>query len=240
MAWTGLGSALVLILAMVAMVATANVGSCDDAPGAECDTVFADFNSPDLQTTNDGTPLTTYDLGNASGLAVSDSQLTHGPPLSQAAGYLEARIAAPVTRIGAIVKFHSENSGAVGLISWADSMIATRKATPPNPIPNGSVHFAASNKSWSFGVWDSAAQQLHLLLYGSLALATDGTEYAFEVTRYGDTVTIRLPDGTTQATRDPRIAEWSGAWACWELYENDAAEVPATISSIWAAAAARP
>jgi hypothetical protein len=198
--------------------------------------VFADFRTAGLVTTKDGTPLAVYDNGgNATGLAVVNSQLTHGAPLiPNAAGYLEAGMAAPVTRIGAIVSFHGANSGAVGLLSWANSLVASRGAGFAGPLPNGGMHFAVSNTKWIFSVWDSAADTTDTLLDRPLALATDGTEYAFELVRDGDTVTVRLPDGTTQSTEDPRIGQWSGTWACWELYEADETRVPATIAAIWA------
>jgi hypothetical protein len=226
-------SVLTLVLAIMSL---ADASSCSDTPNAVCDRVFADFQSSHLQSTNDGTPLAVYDNGaNASGLAAVDGELTHGAPTgANADGYLEARMSAPVTRIGAIVAFHSENSGAVGLASFADSVVAARTKGSPDPIPNGGIHFAATNKDWRFGVWDSAANSERVLLSGVLRLPADGTEHAFEVARYGDTVTVRLPDGTMQATRDPRIAEWSGPWACWELYEYDPRRVPATITSVWA------
>jgi hypothetical protein len=228
------GIALAVVLGSIA-IATVPTGS--GASYAEEDRLFADFSSAQLQKTNDGTSLAIYDNGgNASGLAAVDSELTHGAPTRHnAAGYLEARMGAPVTRIGAVAAFHSENSGAITLVLWSDSLVAAHDKKSPGPIPNGGVHFAADNKSWNLGVWDSAANTVQVLLHGTLAaLPADGTGQGFEVVRYGDTVMVRLPDSTIQATRDPRIAQWSGPWACWELYEYDAEQVPATLMSIWA------
>jgi hypothetical protein len=209
---------------------------CNDLSAAECDRVFDDFSSAQLMSSNDGTPLAVYNNGgNTAGLAAVDSQLSHGAAkFPNAAGYLEARMAAPVTRIGAIASFHSVNSGAVGLLSWANSLVAARGKGSPGPLPNGGMHFTASNAEWILSIWDSAANTTDTLLEGPLSLAADGTEYAFEVVRDGDTVTVRLPDGATQSTKDPRIAKWSGPWACWELYEADEMRVPATIAAIWA------
>lgn len=229
-----------LTAAIVAILALATINTsddrCDAMPATRCDRVFADFSSSQLATTNDGTPLGVYDNGgNTSGLAVVDSRLTHGAPLTRnAAGYLEARMGAPVTRIGAIASFHSSNSGAIGLISWASSVVETRKSGPSARLPNGSMHFAASNNDWIFSLWDSARNTTDTLLQGPLMLAADGTRYAFEVIRDGDRVTVRLPDGTTQSATDPRIGKWSGPWASWELYEPDPTRVPASIDAIWA------
>ena len=209
---------------------------CDDLSATACDRVFDDFGSPQLTSSNDGTPLAVYNNGgNTAGLAAVDRQLSHGAPTTlNAAGYLEARMAAPVTRIGAIASFHSDNSGALGLLSWASSLVAARGTGSPGPLPNGGMHFAASNTEWILSIWDAAANATHTLLAGPLSLAADGTQYAFDAVREGDTVTVRLPDGTTHSASDPRIGQWSGPWACWELYEADQTRVPATIEAVWA------
>jgi hypothetical protein len=227
------GSVVTLALASIAI---ADVLAGSDAPNAEHDRVFADFSSPQLRETNDGTPLAVVDNGrNVSGLAAVGSELTHGAPTaSNAAGYLQARMTAPVSRVGAVAEFHSENSGAIGLVASSDSIAQPSGNGLRDPLPNGGILFAATNRAWQFGVWDSAAKTEHVLLQGTLALAADGTGQAFEVVRYGDTVTVRLPDGTMQATADSRIAEWSGPWASWGLYEFDAGRVPATLTAAWA------
>jgi hypothetical protein len=229
------GLVLVLISALPS-IGLADVLSEGEAPNTEHDRVFADFSLPNLRMTNDGTPLAILDTGrNASGLAVVNSELTHGAPTgSNAAGYLQARIDAPVSRIGAVAEFHSENSGAIGLVSASDSIADASGKGLRHTLPNAGLHFAATNKAWDFGVWDSAAKTVRVLLHGTLALPADGTGYAFEVVRYGDTVTVRLPDGTMQATEDWRIAQWTGPWAIWELYEFDAGQVPATVTAVWA------
>ena len=229
------GVVLVLIL-LLASIGIANVLAGTDAPNTEHDRVFTDFSSPQLRVTNDGTPLSVLDTGrNVSGLAVVNSELTHGAPTeSNAAGYLEARIDAPVSRIGAVAEFHSENSGAIGLVSWSESIAEDSGEGVRDQLPNGGILFAATNRQWHLGVWDSAAKTQHVLLHGTLALPADGTGHAFEVIRYGDTVTIRLPDGTMQATADPRIAQWTGPWANWELYEFNVGQAPATLGAVWA------
>ncbi|MEO3761533.1 hypothetical protein ABGB19_25045 [Mycobacterium sp. B14F4] len=226
---------------MVVIVAAAVVGLVDmlvgpETPNHERDRVFADFTSRQLDVTNDGTPLTVLDSGrNISGLAVVDSELTHGSPKqANAAGYLQARIDAPVTRIGAVAEFHSANSGAIALISSADSLADDSGTGVRDRLPSSGMLFAATNRSWHFSVWDGVAKKMHVLLHGALALPADGTGHAFEVVRYGDTVTIRLPDGTMRATADARIARWSGPWAYWQLYEQNVGQVPATLTAVWA------
>ncbi len=37
----------------------------------------------------------------------------------------------------------------------------------------------------------------------------------------GETATIELPDGDRQEVRDPRISEWQGNYATFEVYSND-------------------
>jgi hypothetical protein len=226
---------LVLILAL-ASIGTASVVARRDAPNTDHDRVFTDFSSSQLDVTNDGTPLAFLDTErNVSGLAVVNSELTHGAPTaSNAAGYLQARLDAPVSRIGAVAEFHSENSGAIGLFAASASIADDSGRGVRDELPNGGIHFAATNRTWSFGVWDAAANTLRVLLHGALSLPADGTGYAFEVVRYRDTVTVRLPDGTVQATADLRIAQWTGPWAYWELYEFDTRQTPATITAVWA------
>lgn len=230
-----IAAGVVLVAALTSFVIPKVLGRTE-GPNAEHDRVFADFSSPQLLETNDGTPLAVLDNGrNVSGLAVVDSELTHGAPTgSNAAGYLEARMAAPVSRIGAVAEFHSANTGAIGLVASSESIAAQGGKGIRDQLPNGGILFAATNRDWHFGVWDSAANTEQVLLHGTLALAADGTGQAFEVVRYGDTVTVRLPDGTMQATADARIAEWSGPWASWGLYEFDAGRVPATLAAVWA------
>ncbi|ULE33635.1 hypothetical protein [Mycobacterium sp. IDR2000157661] len=228
----GLVVALIVALAGIGLV---DVLTINELPNHERDRVFADFSSPRLDVTNDGTPLTVLDTGrNASELAVVGSELTHGrPEQSNAAGYLEARMTAPVSRIGAVAEFHSAKSGAIGLVSSSDSIADDSGTGVRAQLPSSGILFAATNRRWHFSVWDSAAQRQQVLLHGTLALPDDGTGHAFEVVRYGDVVTIRLPDGTMHATTDSRIAQWTGPWAYWQLYELDAEEVPATLTAVW-------
>jgi hypothetical protein len=234
--WISVIAVGIVVILALASIGLVNVLAESDGPNTEHDRVFADFSSPQLRVTNDGTPLAVLDSGrNVSGLAVVNSELTHGfPKQSNAAGYLEARIDAPVSRIGAVAEFHSENSGAIGLVSSSESIADASGKGARDSLPNGGILFASTNRQWHFGVWDSAAKREHVLLHGTLALAADGTGQAFEVVRYGDTVTVRLPDGTMQATADSRIAQWTGPWANWQLYEFDTGQVPATLTAVWA------
>lgn len=236
--WAVAGGLVVALVVAGTGIATGQFGgeSGVDAPGADHDRVFADFASPQIGVSSDGTPLTVFDNGrNTHGLAALDSELAHGAPTAaNAAGYLEARMSLPVNRIGAIVEFHSANSGAVGLISSSESIAAANRRGSPDRLPNAGIVFAASTTNWHLGVWDSEAKTEKVLLQGTLALAPDGLGHAFEVTRYGDTAVVRLPDGTMQATADWRIAQWSGPWASWELYEYDPGRVPVTLASVWA------
>lgn len=230
------GGLAVVLIVVLASIGTASVLARRDAPSTEHDRVFTDFSLPQLDVSNDGTPLAFLDTGrNVSGLAVVNSELTHGvPTTSNAAGYLEARLDTPVNRLGAVAEFHSENSGAIGLFAASASIADDSGGGVREQLPNGGIHFAATNKNWSFGVWDAAANTQRVLLHGALSLPADGTGYAFEVVRYRDTVTVRLPDGTMQATADSRIAQWTGPWAYWELYEFDTRQTPATITAVWA------
>lgn len=226
----------IVVLTVVAWITVAGGHASRQRSDADNDRLFFDFESPRLDWTNDGTPLQVVDNGrNASGLAVVGSELTHGAPTGlNAAGYLEAQMPSPVSRIGVVAQFRSANSGAVGLVSSSESIAAANRNGVHDRLPNSGVVFAATNTGWNFGVWDAVTNTQQVLLYGNLTLPMDGTGQAFEVIRRGDTVTIRLPDGTMHAAADPRIADWSGSWAAWELYEQDVERVPATLSAVWA------
>jgi hypothetical protein len=226
----------IVALLVVGLVCVATGQAKGPSWNAGNDRIFTDFNSPQLGWTNDGTSLDVIENGrNASGLAVADSALTHGAPTgANAAGYLEARMSGPVNRVGAVAEFHSANSGSIGLVSSSESIAAANGNGIHDRLPNIGLLFAATSTGWNFGLWDAAAKTQQVLMYGSLALPADGSGQAFEVTRHGDTVTIRLPDGTMHATADPRIADWSGPWVAWELYEQDVGRVPATLTAVWA------
>lgn len=229
------GTAAILVLASVAVADALGALGRSEGPNFAHDRLFADFSSPRVQETNDGTALAVLDNGrNTAGLGVVDNAVTHGAPTgSNAAGYLEARMPGPVSRIGAVAKFRSENSGAIGLVISSESMAAPGGKGIADRLPNG-ILFAATNTAWHLGIWDSAANSEQVLLDGTLALSAVDAGVGFEVVRYGDTITVRLPDGTMRATADARIAEWSGPWASWELYEFDAGRVPAALTAIWA------
>jgi hypothetical protein len=200
-------------------------------------TLRFDGNQSLPDTADTGQPLGVVDNGrNTTGLGVVDGRLTHGDPTgANAAGYLEAALPGQVQVIGAEAVF-SEDSGSIALISWQSSIADARGGATPDPIPNGGIHFVADAESWHLGVWDGVAGTEDILIQRDLGeVRADGvTPYRFEVTRQGDKVWVTTPDGTAGPFTDPRIADWSGPWACWELYEFEPGMNPAAFTNVWA------
>ena len=180
--------------------------------------------------------LAVVDTGkNASGMAVAGARLTHGTPSGeQAAGYVEQGIGKPVQKIGAEVIFSGSSPGQLALVAWESSLDVARNVQN-GPVPNGGIHFVAGPKQWHLGVFVSGKGE-RILRSGPLSLPSDGvTVNRFEILRNGADVFITFPNGFTLGPiTDPDIATWTGEWATWELYEQDAAYTPAAIISAWA------
>ena len=166
---------------------------------------------------------------NGYGLRVINGHLCHGSPLAgNAASYLETTLTTPVTRIGATATFPAY-SGSVGLVAWQESF-----AGSGGRIPNAGIHLVFGANDWHFGVWQEGQGEA-VLGSGTFTSSGFNTPHTFEATRNGDTVVVKLPDGQSNTISDPRIAEWTGAFPTWELYEYKPGVVPASINSIWAA-----
>lgn len=169
---------------------------------------------------------------NSTAIAVTDGKLTHGRPLvGDAAGYVETGLRRPVVRVGATVSF-ADQSADIALVVWQESLAQARSQ---GRTASAGIHFVASAVQWHLGVWDSSTmREIVLMAEPYTAAGPPGTRQSFEITRDGDTANVHLPDGSVRTVSDPRIAAWSGTAACWELYEFQPTDVPATVTRFWA------
>lgn len=207
-----------------------------DAPKVPAVLTSAFTNPNALYRADSGQQFGVWDNGkNDTGLAVSGGRLVHGAASGKnAAGYLEAGISKPVEMIGADVVF-SDPLGQVALVAWQNSIVAALTKPVPDRIPNGGIHFVAGSAGWHLGVYDTNGGE-RILAEGKLQLAADGKAvHKFTVVRKGDTAWIVLPSGaTTPPIKDPKLAEWTGEWATWELFESAPATAPAAFTSVTA------
>lgn len=183
-----------------------------------------------------GQPFGTVETGkNESVLSAAEGLLRHGAATdNNAASYLEADLGKPVEKIGAEAVFFHPGGGQIALVAWEDSIAAARNKDNPDRVPNGGIHFVASPTGWHLGVYDTNKGE-RIVAQGPITVHSDGvTPNKFEITRKGSMVWITLPDGSTSTATDPKIGQWSGRWATWELYENTPGLVPAAFSSVWA------
>lgn len=174
-----------------------------------------------------------FDTGlNESGMEVKGGQLVHGAPTApNGASYLETELPGDVQRIGAVAEFPSTKSGSIALVVWEDSLVAKR--TEENTLPQSGLHFVASPGRWHLGIIDPKADKLEDIVEDGAYSGGPGSQ-EFDLFRQGDTVWVVDPSGNTTTITDPRIAEYAGPWANWELYEPTADSVPASFSKVWA------
>jgi hypothetical protein len=186
----------------------------------------ASFFSPlaDAYTTKGTAPLGAADTGQnwflVENPAASDARLSViGGKLTNtrvtagvAAGYATANVGKNVTRIGG--KFTLSSASAVlAFCVWQ------RNLETPNFIPPTGCHVVVTPTGWSYGYPSVIAS-------GSFntALVTDGvTVSQFDIAISGSTATLTLPDGTQQQVTDASISALAGPYACFEVYQNNAA-----------------
>jgi hypothetical protein len=191
--------------------------------------------SGDLRSATTGQSFGIWDNGkNASGMALENGLLVHGAATdANSASYLESGIGKPVERIAAESVFYDKAGGQIALVAWQNSVVEARGKAVPDRIPNGGIHFVAGPTGWHLGVYNTDGGE-KIISSGKLSLAADGkTRYKFEVVRKGDSAWVVLPDGgAVGPTVDPKLAEWTGEWATWELFEPVAGATPAAFASV--------
>ena len=175
----------------------------------------------------------TFDDGTSHPMTVSGGRLVHGSPTgSTGASYLEAALPDDVQRIGAEVRFaDTAQPGGIALIAWEDSLVAKR--TDEKTLPRSGLHFVAFPGSWHLGTIDPSAPALETIVGSGSYSGASGSQ-VFEVVRRGGTVWVTDPSGGVTKVQDPRIAEYAGPWADWELFDPARGSAPASFARVWA------
>ena len=182
-----------------------------------------------------GPPPTHFDTGQQAAISrdpgnpgsdfvIRDGKLTISPTKagSAAAYYSSPDLGAPIDGIGARWVFlpQGNENGAIGLVV---SQNLDGNSYPPiaSPLP---IHFVVTPINWNLAVKRSAEEKLEVVGAGEFAepLRVDGTTaYEVSLSIDGSRVTVSLPDGTQRIINDPRIAQWQGNFATFEVYVDD-------------------
>ena len=146
-------------------------------------------------------------------------------------------------RIGCSFKFSSGATGtSVGLIFWAYQI------PTPYKVPSSPLHLSITKDTWEVSAWDGGTQTTdavtHVIGSGTFvkplaadwnpATAGSGTLHRAEAFIDGDTIYLSLPDGSTAAVTDPRVASIPAAVACWEHYRPAATDGFVAMEDVWA------
>ncbi|MCD2187709.1 hypothetical protein [Actinomycetospora soli] len=225
-------------LGVLALAAPAALAACGAPSASALRPVSAGVRlATDWARRPDGTGAVTGDEGapfrvvshDAPPPVVRNGGLEAGLPDAHAATYVLADAGADVVRIGATF--------AVGPGSEAGSLcLATFTGIPlEGPAPRTRCHFVITPERWIYGLIEDPTR-LTVLARGVHAspLHPDGTSYAAEVVVTGSTASLSLPDGTTTAVSDPRIATLGGRFACWEFYKDAAGAADVRLVRSWA------
>lgn len=202
----------------------------------------------DFQGKADGAPPAVGDEGSpvvitpVNDLSVSAGRLVHGTlTAADPARYWQQTLPG-VSRVGGEFQFSADTgspgSGSVSLLTTGDQA-GTRVV---------GVHLVVTPLGWTFGVI-GADSALDVLASGTFdpPLAQDwtpggaaGTVHRAEADVYGDTVVIRLPDGSMAAVSDPRIADYPRDEFLFEFFRNAATGPTMAGVRLWADGVARP
>lgn len=175
-------------------------------------------------------------LGNpaAAALSVISGKLTNATSSGLSAGYDVTRCGdgSAIVRIGGrftLSNVASPGTGAAVFVIWNSVM------TTVNSIPDSGFHLTVGATTWALSRVNSGS--LTVMGSGSFspALATDGTTVlTVDCTISGTTATLGLPDGSHVVT-DAAIASLAGPFACFEVYQGDAAtETKPAFTEVWA------
>jgi hypothetical protein len=176
---------------------------------------------------DEGVPFTTLLSNTTARPSLRGGVLVGNLPARASAAYVTQPLGAPVRRIGARIAFGpGTTSGSAALVAW--------NGAPEVDRVDGHLHLVFTPDRWIAGVLEGGrVREIARDDYG-LALPQDGTPRTVDVVTAGDTVVLRLPDGTVTSVRDARFGTGSGTVAVWEFYKNadDSAEV--TFAETWA------
>jgi hypothetical protein len=245
--WLGVRLAFAVVLAVVVTVALWWGFVRERVPvaaqGISVEATFAGKpNGPALERFDGGQPARVTGTPQDPGARprILDGRLTYQPTSEDtAAGFFSTPdLGAPVRSLGARFVFRpgGGTKGVVGLVvaRGVDS------AFPPTirPLP---VHFVLTPVNWNVSVTHSAGDPLDVIAAGDFPepLAEDGTTaYEARLTINGSELTLDLPQHVHRTISDPRISEWQGSYANFELFANHGLtdSLPA-LEKVWASAA---
>ncbi|OBB73338.1 hypothetical protein A5759_15640 [Mycobacterium sp. 852014-52144_SCH5372336] len=187
----------------------------------------------DFTRASDGPPPARFDTGQranystsptdpGSDFSVNTGLLTYHPTIDQvSAAYLSTPdMGSPVASLGASWVF-SPGRGTYGAVALLVSR-GTRNAMPPI-VPPVALHFVATAVNWTLAVAKDEETSLETLAAGRFEkpLREDGvTSYTVSIGIDRDRAAIELPDGDRQVVIDPRIWQWRGNFATFEVYSN--------------------
>lgn len=187
----------------------------------------------DATTAANNAAITALDTGQATldyGIAplyVSGGEIVHGAlRADNNAGYLEVALSGKARRIGCAYRFPVGAGGALTLVLPSSSWVGGGGTTPAglHLVLNASGSWNASYLNGSESFYTS----------GNVGSQTDGVVRYLDVFVDGDTVTIRLPDGTTTSFTDARVSANTTNLVIWELYEFTEQAVRPRFLSLWA------
>ncbi|MGW0036391.1 hypothetical protein [Gordonia sp. NPDC003376] len=161
-------------------------------------------------------------------LQVINGTLTFDPTSSGAvAGYLSTpNMGNPVTAIGAEWTFRPGDAAPTGEGAGAVALVVSRNVQKgiPQVVPPFALHLVVTPVNWNIAVkQESWAGELQVIDRGVFAkrLSEDGKgTNRMSVQIDGSRITLHLPDGNRRIVDDPRISQWRGRFATFELYSN--------------------
>jgi hypothetical protein len=169
-------------------------------------------------------------------LRIEHGRLTYRPTTQGSAGafFSSPDLGSSVKGIGARFVFRP-GSGTLGAITLVVSR-GIGHGVPPMTRPLA-INFVVTPINWNIAVSRTDTSPLEVIGANSFKrpLSADGvTAYDARLTIDGDQVTVDLP-GTHQVVTDPRISEWQGSFATFELFSNHGAtDSIGAFEKIWA------
>lgn len=153
------------------------------------------------------------------------------------AGYLNTPdLLSPVSQLGATWVFRP-GKGTMGAIALVVSQ-GIRPAIAPMISPI-SIHLVITPVNWNLAVQGPDPDQpLQVVGEGFLRrnLKTDGTtDYQVTVDVNQGEALVHLPDGTSSTVKDPRISQWEGRYATFEVFANHGStDANGAFRKVWA------
>lgn len=136
-----------------------------------------------------------------------------GDDIGDAKGhYTGVKMDANVTKLMCKAKFFPNAS--VALITTA---LGSRMVTD---VTFGSVHLVYSTSGCSVGVFDTQDKLRSINYFSYTITAGEELTFGFDIEESTNTLTVYLPDGTTQTVTDAAISALNGQYAIWEHFSN--------------------